>query len=144
MFSHVWTRANTMNQTGCWINTHLVFLSWSLIFFSISASVRVSSRGHHWSASPVFLMAISTVGRGFSLHENNKHFISLHYPLPLWPIVHVVVSCGCDFPPCESDQTWNRFQWILAHANWAASLTDWNKTLKLLLQKKKKFSYLMT
>lgn len=45
----------------------LVFLSWSLIFFSISASVSVSSRGHHWSASPVFLMAISTVGRGFSL-----------------------------------------------------------------------------
>lgn len=49
------------------INTHLVFLSWSLIFFSISASVKVSSRGHHWSASPVFLMAISTVGSGFSL-----------------------------------------------------------------------------
>lgn len=45
----------------------LVFLSWSRIFFSISASVRVSSSGHHWSASPVFRMAISTVGRGFSL-----------------------------------------------------------------------------
>lgn len=46
---------------------YLVFLSWSRIFFSISASVRVSSSGHHWSASPVFRMAISTVGRGFSL-----------------------------------------------------------------------------
>lgn len=44
-----------------------MFLSWSRIFFSISASVRVSSSGHHWSASPVFRMAISTVGRGFSL-----------------------------------------------------------------------------
>lgn len=54
------------------VDTHLVFLSWSLIFFSISASVRVSSRGHHWSASPVFLMAISTVGRGFSL-QNTKN-----------------------------------------------------------------------
>lgn len=48
-------------------HAHLVFLSWSRIFFSISASVRVSSRGHHWSASPVLRMAISTVGRGFSL-----------------------------------------------------------------------------
>lgn len=45
----------------------LVFRSWSRIFFSISASVRVSSRGHHWSASPVLRIAISTVGRGFSL-----------------------------------------------------------------------------
>lgn len=53
-------------------DAHLVFRSWSLIFFSISASVRVSSRGHHWSASPVFLMAISTVGRGFSL-QHTKH-----------------------------------------------------------------------
>lgn len=44
-----------------------MFLSWSRIFFSISASVRVSSSGHHWSASPVLRMAISTVGRGFSL-----------------------------------------------------------------------------
>lgn len=49
---------------------HLVFLSWSRIFFSISASVRVSSRGHHWSASPVLRMAISTVGRGFSLRTH--------------------------------------------------------------------------
>lgn len=48
-------------------HSHLVFLSWSRIFFSISASVRVSSKGHHWSASPVLRMAISTVGRGFSL-----------------------------------------------------------------------------
>lgn len=55
---------------GCpWkgLGPHLVFRSWSRIFFSISASVRVSSSGHHWSASPVFRMAISTVGRGFSL-----------------------------------------------------------------------------
>lgn len=50
-----------------WGCGYLVFLSWSRIFFSISASVRVSSSGHHWSASPVFRMAISTVGRGFSL-----------------------------------------------------------------------------
>lgn len=49
---------------------HLVFLSWSRIFFSISASVRVSSSGHHWSASPVLRMAISTVGRGFSLRTD--------------------------------------------------------------------------
>lgn len=55
-----------------WAFSHLVFLSWSLIFFSISASVRVSSRGHHWSASPVFRMAISTVGNGFSLQEMNQ------------------------------------------------------------------------
>lgn len=50
---------------------HLVFLSWSLIFFSISASVRVSRRGHHWSASPVLRMAISTVGKGFSLQQQD-------------------------------------------------------------------------
>lgn len=54
-------------ETPIGTDLYLVFLSWSRIFFSISASVRVSSRGHHWSASPVFRMAISTVGRGFSL-----------------------------------------------------------------------------
>lgn len=66
--------------------THLVFLSWSLIFFSISASVSVSSRGHHWSASPVFLIAISTVGSGFSLQKKNQQtliqFPLLQRPLP--------------------------------------------------------------
>lgn len=51
----------------CITLSHLVFLSWSRIFFSISASVRVSSKGHHWSASPVLRMAISIVGSGFSL-----------------------------------------------------------------------------
>lgn len=59
-------------QDLIWTFSHLVFLSWSLIFFSISASVRVSSRGHHWSASPVFRMAISTVGNGFSLQEMSQ------------------------------------------------------------------------
>lgn len=37
--------------------------------------MRVSRRGHHWSASPVLRIAISTVGKGFSLHgraEGNK------------------------------------------------------------------------
>lgn len=51
-----------------------MFLSWSRIFFSISASVRVSSSGHHWSASPVFRMAISTVGRGFSLWAGGEEW----------------------------------------------------------------------
>ncbi|TNN30284.1 hypothetical protein EYF80_059565 [Liparis tanakae] len=58
--------------------SHLVFLSWSRIFFSISASVSVSSRGHHWSASPVLRMAISTVGRGFSLQETRAAAESDH------------------------------------------------------------------
>ena len=47
--------------------TYLVFLSWSLIFFSISASVRVSRNGHQLSASFWFLRATSTVGKGVSL-----------------------------------------------------------------------------
>lgn len=68
-----------MNKFVLWHiwRLYLVFLSWSLIFFSISASVRVSNRGHHWSASPVLRMAISTVGNGFSLRGNidtNKSF----------------------------------------------------------------------
>lgn len=59
-----------------------MFLSWSLIFFSISASVRVSRRGHHWSASPVLRIAISTVGRGFSLQGNRAAPISGPRALP--------------------------------------------------------------
>ena len=46
-----------------------MFLSWSLIFFSISASVSVSRNGHHWSASPWFLTAISTWAKGDSLQQ---------------------------------------------------------------------------
>lgn len=43
-----------------------VFLSWSRIFFSISASVRVSRKGDHWSASDWFRNAISTGGKWLS------------------------------------------------------------------------------
>ena len=44
----------------------LVFLSWSRIFFSISASVRVSRKGDQMSASPWSLNAFSTAGIWFS------------------------------------------------------------------------------
>ena len=56
-----------------------VFLSWSLIFFSISASVNVSKNGHHWSASLIALTTQSTVGNGDSLLIliNNKYKIKL-------------------------------------------------------------------
>lgn len=38
--------------------------------------MRVSRRGHHWSASPVLRIAISTVGKGFSLQGNKATSIS--------------------------------------------------------------------
>ena len=44
----------------------LVFLSWSRIFFSISASVRVSRNGDQMSASPWSRNAFSTAGIWFS------------------------------------------------------------------------------
>ena len=47
-------------------NTYRVFLSWSRIFFSISASVNVSRNGAHISASEGGLKGTSTVGSGAS------------------------------------------------------------------------------
>lgn len=46
----------------------LVFLSWSRIFFSISASVSVSRNGAHDSASDGALNGTSTVDSGASLN----------------------------------------------------------------------------
>lgn len=46
--------------------SYRVFLSWSRIFFSISASVSVSKNGAHWSASDGGLNGTSTVGKGAS------------------------------------------------------------------------------
>lgn len=79
-WTYVGLHGYLMNKFVLWhiCGSYLVFLSWSLIFFSISASVRVSNRGHHWSASPVLRMAISTVGNGFSLRGNIDTNHSFH------------------------------------------------------------------
>ena len=45
-----------------------VFLSWSRIFFSISALVSVSRKGPHCSASLGFRNGQSTTGSGVSLY----------------------------------------------------------------------------
>jgi len=63
-------------HSACWNrhSTYRVLRSWSRIFFSISASVSVSRKGHHWSASDWLRMAISTTGNGDSLStKNNFH-----------------------------------------------------------------------
>lgn len=113
-----------------WSDAHLVFRSWSLIFFSISASVRVSSRGHHWSASPVFLMAISTVGRGFSL-QNTKH---RHTPsarlsglLPFVRFKQATVAVGTFWQQKVFTKRWTLLWDLWAHSSsssWAAKQTD--------------------
>jgi hypothetical protein len=54
----------------------LVFLSWSLIFFSISASVNVSKNGHQLSASCAGRIIDSTVGNGDSLINKDYEIIS--------------------------------------------------------------------
>lgn len=57
---------NNMNKT-C-----LVFLSWSLIFFSISASVSVSKNGVQDSASDCVRYGTSTTGNGDSLKTKHE------------------------------------------------------------------------
>ncbi len=52
--------------------TCLVFLSWSLIFFSISASVRTWMEGPQASASASCLTGNLTGGRGASLREEEE------------------------------------------------------------------------
>ena len=49
-------------------DAYLVFLSWSLIFFSISASVSTCIEGPHCSASASCLTGNLIAGRGASLH----------------------------------------------------------------------------
>jgi len=81
-----------------------VFLSWSRIFFSISASVKVSRNGHHWSASPVFRMATSNAGRGFSLQQRKNGIFRCRSFCNSWlqsaatamPEVNVCVREVCD------------------------------------------------
>ena len=87
---------------------YLVFLSWSRIFFSISASVRVSSSGHHWSASPVFRMAISTVGRGFSL-RGGEAVRGMTFPAIDGESLERFGPCLCPAPPSSTAGT----QWML-------------------------------
>ena len=53
-------------------DTNLVFLSWSRIFFSISASDSVSRNGAQLSASFWFRIATSIAGSGESLTEGEK------------------------------------------------------------------------
>ena len=53
----------------CMLDTHLVFLSWSLIFFSISASVSTWMVGPHCSASASWRTGNLMGGRGASLQR---------------------------------------------------------------------------
>lgn len=116
----LWRRSTEQSKTD------LVFLSWSLIFFSISASVSVSSSGHHWSASPVFLMAISTVGSGFSLqntknkNKNTSVWLDLLYCrtdfflLQLQVSLYFFLSCDSDRMFSNQFETWGHFSpWSL-------------------------------
>jgi len=70
--------------------TNLVFLSWSLIFFSISASVSVSRKGHHWSASDWLRIATSTTGNGASL--NNTHITTAISHTVSNPVKYIMVA----------------------------------------------------
>ena len=54
--------------------THLVFLSWSLIFFSISASVSTCTVGPHCSASASCLTGNFIAGSGASLCEEEEEY----------------------------------------------------------------------
>ena len=73
------------------LKLYLVLRSWSRIFFSISASVRVSMKGDHCSASACARKGNSTMDRGASLYQS-------------WTRPHCVISVR----NCNKYNTWKR------------------------------------
>ena len=105
--------------------THLVFLSWSLIFFSISASVSTCTVGPHCSASASCLTGNFIAGSGASLCEEEEEYFP-QSGIGEWVKARVynnrkqrqIISYRLHFPTAVHYNHWNTDKFFSSFSTW--------------------------